>query len=219
MKFAERVVLITGAGSGIGRALAAGFCSDGAQVLGFGRTSAALEETARLHGRGRMRCLAGDLAEERDVERLFDECLRHYGRVDVLVNNAAVYPKRSFAESSAQDWRTVLAANVIGMASCCRLALPGMLQRGHGRIINLGSFAWMKPIPASAAYAASKGAVWAMTKAIAAEIDRSRYPDVLINLLVPGEVRTAMSEHGEEPAAVYPHARHLAELPAGGPSG
>jgi NAD(P)-dependent dehydrogenase (short-subunit alcohol dehydrogenase family) len=94
-----------------------------------------------------------------------------------------------------------------------------MLERGHGRIINMGSFAWRQPIPKSSAYSASKGAVRALTKALAVEIDRSRYPDVLINELLPGIYRTRMSETGEDPSEAYPHARFVASLPPHGPNG
>jgi NAD(P)-dependent dehydrogenase (short-subunit alcohol dehydrogenase family) len=113
----------------------------------------------------------------------------------------------------------VIETNLIGLALCCRLALPGMLERGHGRILNMGSFAWRQPIPGSSAYSASKAAVRAFTKALAAEIDRERYPDVLVNEVGAGVFRTRMSEVGEDPAQAYPHVRFVASLPAGGPTG
>jgi NAD(P)-dependent dehydrogenase (short-subunit alcohol dehydrogenase family) len=215
----DKTVVVTGAGSGIGRASAIGFSRDGATVIGIGRTADKLYETARLCAPGTMHCVVGDIAQPRDVERLFSEA-SHDGRaVDVLVNNAALYPKEAFLEASIEQWIHALQTNVIGMALCCRMALPGMLKRGFGRVINLGSLAWRKPVPKSSAYAASKAAVRAFTIGLAAEIDRARYPDVLINELLPGFVKTAMSEHGVEPAQVYPHVRFVACLPKGGPTG
>ena len=219
MVFSGRTVVVTGAGSGIGRAIAAGFCSDGANVVGIGRTRADLEDTARLCEAGKMQFVAGDVARAEDVERLFAEAVRLHGKVDILVNNAALYPKVAFLESSHEEWSRVIQTNVLGMALCCRVVLPGMLERGFGRILNLGSFAWMGPIPNSSAYSASKGAVRPFTRALATEIDRSRYPDVLINELIPGIVRTRMSESGEDPSDVYPHARFAACLPRNGPTG
>jgi len=219
MDFLNKTVVVTGAGSGIGRAIAVGFCSDGASVMGIGRTSADLEETARICGAGRMHFVVGDVARPADVEQLFSDTVHRHGKVDILVNNAALYPKVAFLESTHEQWSRVIYTNVIGMALCCRVALPGMLERGFGRIINLGSFAWKGPIPNSSAYSASKGAVRALTKALASEIDRIRYPDVLINELVPGVVRTQMSETGAEPRDVYPHARFVASLPRNGPTG
>jgi NAD(P)-dependent dehydrogenase (short-subunit alcohol dehydrogenase family) len=219
MIFSGKIVVVTGAGSGIGRAFAAGFCADGASVMGIGRTRQDLEETARLCDVGRMRFVVGDIARTDDVERLFTEAVRLYGKVDILVNNAALYPKDSFLESTHENWSHVIQTNLVGMAHCCRLALPGMLERGFGRILNLGSLAWMGPIANSSAYSASKGAVRPFTKALAAEIDRTRYPDVLINELLPGIFRTRMSEHGGDPRNVYQHARFVASLPRNGPTG
>jgi NAD(P)-dependent dehydrogenase (short-subunit alcohol dehydrogenase family) len=217
--FEGKCVVVTGAGSGIGRALAVGFSRDGADVVGIGRTRESLERTAELCGARRMHYVVGDVSCEADVERLFREAIDRHGRVDILVNNAALYPKLGFLDSPHREWARVIEVNVIGLALCCRAALPGMLERGHGRIINIGSFAWKRPIPASSAYSASKGAVTSFTKALAAEIDRSRYPDVLINELLPGVYRTQMSEIGEDPVEAYAHARFVASLPPHGPTG
>jgi NAD(P)-dependent dehydrogenase (short-subunit alcohol dehydrogenase family) len=215
MIFSNKTVVLTGAGSGIGRAFAQGFARDGAEVVAIGRTRADLEATAALCG-GKMRFVVGDVTREADVDRLFAEA---GGKVDVLINNAAQYPKKTFLESSHAEWTHAFETNVIGLALCCRKALPGMLERGHGRIINMGSFAWRGPIPASSAYCSSKAAVTVFTKALANEIDRARHPDVLVNELLAGQFRTRMSDVGEDPADAYPHARTVASLPAGGPHG
>jgi NAD(P)-dependent dehydrogenase (short-subunit alcohol dehydrogenase family) len=219
LPFADKIVVITGAGAGVGRGLAAGFCRDGATVVGFGRTQAALDETASKHGEGRMHCVMGDLAKADDVARLFRETLARFGKIDVLINNAAIYPRKLFLEGPIDEWAHTLEVNVIGMARCCHAVLPGMLQRGHGRILNVGSFAWKGPIPTASAYSVSKGAVHALTKAVAAEVDHARYPDVLVNEFLPGVIKTSMSAEGEDPAAVYPHAKNAVLMPAGGPHG
>jgi NAD(P)-dependent dehydrogenase (short-subunit alcohol dehydrogenase family) len=214
----NKTVVLTGAGSGVGRGYAIGFCADGARVLGMGRTEADLEETARLCG-GRMSWVVGDVSDPDDVARLFAKARADFGHVDILVNNAATYPKRAFLDSPPSEWLATIATNVNGVALCCHAALPDMLERGHGRIINIGSFAWCKPIPNSAAYSASKGAVHSFTLALASEVDSTRYPDVLINELVPGMVRTRMSDQGEDPKDVYRHVRFVASLPARGAHG
>jgi 2-hydroxycyclohexanecarboxyl-CoA dehydrogenase len=219
MLFSGKTVVVTGASSGIGRALAVGFCSDGANVVGIGRTRGHVEEVARLCEHGRAHFAVGDIARPRDVESLFAEAIGRFGKVDILVNNAAVYPKAAFVDSPADDWARAIQTNVVGMAFCCRAALPGMLAQGFGRILNLGSLAWKNPIPNSSAYSASKAAVRVLTRALAMEVDRRRYPDVLINEFLPGSVRTGMSERGIDPAEVYPHARVVANLPRGGPTG
>ncbi|MDD9938427.1 MAG: SDR family NAD(P)-dependent oxidoreductase [Myxococcales bacterium] len=219
MTFSDKVVVITGAGSGIGRGLAAGFCRDGAQVVGMGRTAESLEKTAAEHGQERMHTVVGDVAKQADVDRLFAEAIERHGRVDILINNAAIYPRVRFLDVDVDEWAKVLEVNVLGMARCCRAALPGMLERRSGRIVNLGSFAWKGPIDRASGYSVSKAAVHALTKAIAAEIDSSTYPDVLVNELLPGIVRTSMSETGDDPMDVYAHAKAVASLPAGGPTG
>lgn len=218
--FEDKVVVITGAGSGIGRGLAAGFCEDGAQVIGFGRTRAALETTAAEHGLGRMHCVVGDVSRADDVERLFAEAEELQGRVDVLINNAAIYPKQRFLESDIEEWVATMNVNVSGMARCCHRALPGMLERGYGRIVNVGSFAWRDPIPTASAYSASKAAVRVLTQGIARELDRYRYPDVLVNEWLPGIFNTRMTpDAGEDPMSAYAGARVVASVRPGGPHG
>ncbi len=218
MIFAGKTVVITGAGSGVGHGLSVGFAADGADVVGIGRTREDLESTAGSCG-GRMHCVVGDVAREADVERLFAEAMSRHGKVDSLVNNAAQYPKRNFLEMTQAEWAYAIETNFIGLAHCCRMALPGMLERGHGRVINMGSFAWKGPIPASSAYCSSKAAVTVFTAALASEVDRERYPDVLVNELLAGVYRTRMSDVGDDPDEAYAHARTVASLPSGGPHG
>lgn len=219
MGFSNKTVLVTGAGSGLGRAIAIGFAQDGARVVGIGRHEAALAETRRLCGTDRMAFVVGDVASEADAAAAFALAKREFGPVDILVNNAAQYPKAAFLDGAFSDWRRAVDTNVIGTALCCRLALPDMLERGFGRIINVGTFAWLGPIANSSAYSASKAAIRPFTKSIALEIDRARYPDILVNEFIPGEFQTGMSERGEDPSAVYPHLKVVASLPRGGATG
>lgn len=219
MDFSKLSVLVTGASGGLGRAMAVGFTRDGATVIGFGRSAAGLAATQALCPSGKMFCVVGDLTRKSDVEALFAEAERRAGHVDVLVNNGARYPKTGFVGEPFDDWEHAVITNVIGTARCCHLALPGMLQRGFGRIVNVGTFAWMGPIPNASAYSTSKGAIRPLTQSLASEVDRSRYPDVLINEFIPGTFRTGMSDTGEEPSTVYPHLRFVVSLPSNGPTG
>jgi NAD(P)-dependent dehydrogenase (short-subunit alcohol dehydrogenase family) len=219
MDLSQLSVVVTGASGGLGRAMAVGLARDGATVTGFGRSASGLEQTRAMCPPGKMFCVTGDLTQQADVEALFAEAIRRTGRVDVLINNGASYPKKAFVGESFADWEHAVLTNVIGTARCCHLALPGMLERGFGRIVNVGTFAWLGPIPNSSAYSASKGAIRPLTRALASEVDRGRYPDILINELIPGEFRTGMSDHGEEPDAVYPHLRFVVSLPSSGPTG
>ncbi len=219
MQLKDKTVVITGASGGLGRAMSIGFARDGAYVVGFGRSAEGLEETRRLCGGQSMHCVVGDLAKSEDVFRLFSE-VKHLGRSpDVLINNAAVYPRSRFLEAPEDEFARAMTINVSALALCCRLALPSMLERQFGRVVNVGTFAWLGPIPNSSAYSASKGAIRPLTKAIASEIDRGKHPDVLVNEFIPGVFRTGMNDSGEDPATVYPHVRHVACLPSGGPTG
>jgi NAD(P)-dependent dehydrogenase (short-subunit alcohol dehydrogenase family) len=219
MTLQNKSVVITGAGLGVGRALAMGFAKEGANVVGISRTPRDLQATAKLCA-GRLKYVVGDVSVADDVENLFATAEREHGPVGVLINNAAVYPKTLFLEQSIEDWAQTIQINVIGMARCCHRALPNMLDRGYGRILNVGSFAWRGPIPTASAYSTSKGAVSALTRSIACEIDRAEYPDVLVNEFVPGIVRTRMTpDQGVEPASVFGHLRTVVVTPAGGPHG
>lgn len=211
------VVIVTGAGSGIGAALAAGFARDGFRVVAFARRVS--QERSDKHAAGEPMQIQGDVSKRADVDRLFADVMATHGRVDVLINNAAVYPRDPFVGSDFSRWDYAVATNVTGLAYCCHVALPGMLSRGYGRILNVGSFCWRGPIPNSSAYSATKAAVTVLTRAMALEIDRAAHPNVLVNEFVPGVYRTGMSDHGDPPEAAYPHARALVELPAGGPHG
>ena len=188
MLFKNKTVVITGAGAGIGRGLVAGFVQDGANVVGISRTQTDLEETARLYGRDRFHYIVGNVSVAADVERLFVEAEERYEKIDVLINNAAVYPKLGFLESNIEEWMRALEINVGGVARCCHRVLPGMLERGHGRILNVGSFAYRNPIPNSSVYSTSKGAVTTLTLAIAHEVDHDRYPDILVNEFIPESI-------------------------------
>lgn len=216
----DKVVIVTGCGTGVGRAYAQGFAAAGAKVAGISRTEADLRETQRACGSGTFEWVAGDVSRAEDVERLFALAESKLGPVDILVNNAAVYPKTEFLASSIEDFQRDLLINVMGAARTCHRALPGMLQRGFGRVVNVGSFAYLGPIPRASLYSTSKGALSALTRSIAVEIDHARYPDVLVNELMPGIFRTRMTpDQGEEPSVAFGYLQPVVTLDRGGPHG
>lgn len=219
MDSSTEVVIITGASGGVGRALAIGFCGDGATVVGLARNEQNLLETAGLCQGGQIDTIVGDVGSEADVDRLFSHTLGRYGKVDVLINNAAIYPKKLLVEMSPRDWSEVMDTNVLGPVMCFQRALPRMMERSYGRIINLGSFAGRVPIPSSSAYSVSKAAMICLTKAMVVEIDRAAYPNILVNELSPPGVRSGMHPGGRDPKIVYPQVRFMVDLPAGGPTG
>ena len=215
--FDNQVVVVTGGGGGIGRALCIGFAADGASVVAIGRRAATLQETAHLCPKP-ITTVCADLRQTDACFRAIEEIIAAQGRIDILVNNAAVSGGGLFLQRPFEEWADAIALNVVGTAACCKAALPHMIRQGNGRIINFTTrLAGMKSYGGSS-YSASKAAVSALTRCIAAEL-ADRHPNVLINDLIPGQTKTGMSKSGQEPAKVYPYIRKLALLPSGGPSG
>ena len=139
--------VITGVSGGIGRALAIGFSRDGTKVVGIARNEQKLHETANACPNGMMDPIVGDVGSEEDVDRLFSHSLDRYGKVDVLINNAAQTPKGMLLEQSPREWFEVLQINLLGALLCSHKALPPMMERGYGRIINLSALrgSWCRP--------------------------------------------------------------------------
>ena len=232
MSMEGQVILVTGAGSGIGRALAVGFTRDGAHVVGFDIDRDGLAGTAQACS-NRLMTVIGDVTLEADVDRLVTASTERFGRIDVLFNNAGISERGTLLNLPFEAWARVIQVNLIGVVLCTHRVLLGMLERGHGRIINVVSRAAEAPTARNIAYATAKAGVITFTKTIANAIDRDRYPDVLVNAMIPGLTRTAIwgdaltsgalgdefSKNFQEPEAVYPHARFIVKLPAGGPSG
>lgn len=212
-----RVAVVTGAGSGIGRAIALGLAKAGYDVAAIGRNRSKLADVADAHER--IRAYPLDIADNARTVQVIETIRDEMGPVDILVANAAVYPRQHFLDQPAEDFAAVMRTNIEGTANTIREVLPGMLDRNMGRIVVMGSLADNRPIPASSAYSVSKGALHPLVRAIAAEIDRSHYPNVLVNELVPGATKTAMSITGEPPESVVPHLMALIDAPAGSVSG
>jgi NAD(P)-dependent dehydrogenase (short-subunit alcohol dehydrogenase family) len=182
-----KVAIVTGAGSGIGKALALRLAQDGAAVVvaDVRNYDVAAAEIARASD-ARTLGLQVDVANERDVERMAAETVKAFGRLDVLVNNAALFsaiPLRRFEEIPPAEWRQVMEVNTLGVFLCCRACVPHMRKGGYGRIINLASGAPLKGVPLFLHYIASKGAVIAMTRGLARELGAD---GITVNALAPG---------------------------------
>jgi len=212
-----QVAVVTGGGGGIGRAVSHGLASAGYCVAILGRCMEDLSETARGNPRIAPYCL--DVGDAERSAAVFAEVERRMGPVDILVANAAVYPRVHFLDQSPASFEDTFQTNVHGVANAVRSVLPGMLSRNAGRIIVLGSLADQSPLAGACAYSASKGALHALVRGIAAEVDRVRYPNVLMNEFNPGQTRTAMSGDGQPPEAVYPLIQALIDQPPGGAHG
>ena len=182
-----RVAVVTGAGSGIGRALATRLAQDGASVVIADLRDFDVAAAAIARGTGaRTLGLEVDVASEEQVERMAAETLQAFGRLDILVNNAAIFSTlelRPFEEIAPAEWRKVMEVNTLGVFLCCRACVPHMRRGGYGRIINLASGAPLKGTPLFLHYIASKGAVIAMTRGLARELGAH---GITVNALAPG---------------------------------
>ena len=176
-----RVVLVTGGGRGIGKAVVARFAAAGDRVVAIGRDHAALEESEAEETQ------VCDVTDEPGVEELF----RRFGRVDVLVNNAGASASAPLARTTLEDWHRLLEINATGAFLCTRAALPGMIERAHGRIVTVASVAGLAGSRYTAAYTASKHAAVGLMRAVASEVAGS---GVTANAVCPAFVRTEMTK-------------------------
>ncbi len=185
------VVVITGAGSGLGRALAINLADRGLKVVGFGRNKSSLEETATLTDKGYFYPMVVDVADSSAVDTAFVAIEKAHGTVTLLINNAAIHPRLDFLDETPESFQQTMSVNLCGVVACTHAALKSMQQTGLGRIVNVASFADIAPAPASSAYSVSKGAARILTKALVADL-ADRFPDIVITDWLPGMLATGM---------------------------
>ena len=183
--------VVTGAGSGLGRALAQQLCAAGFTVVGTGRRAEALTETAALCPPGKFDPVQMDVADFDAVAQGFATMIDRHGPLALLINNAAVYPKRDILDETPDSFWQGIAINLGGVYACTYAALQDMAPRGTGRILNVASYADIAPLPASAAYSVSKGAARILTRALVADL-ADRFPDIVISDWLPGALATDM---------------------------
>jgi NAD(P)-dependent dehydrogenase (short-subunit alcohol dehydrogenase family) len=187
LRLSGKVAIVTGAGSGIGKALATRLADDGASVVvaDVAKFDLAAAEIAKATG-ARTLGLQIDVSSEADVARMATETVQAFGRIDILVNNAAIFSSiklKPFEQIEVAEWRKVMDVNILGVALCCRACVPHMRKAGGGRIINLASGAPIKGVPLFLHYISSKGAVIAMTRGLARELGKD---GITVNTLAPG---------------------------------
>ena len=189
-----KVAVVTGAAQGIGNAIAKGLAAEGARivVVDLNRAEEAAQEFEGGIG------VAVDVADEQEVERMAREVVDRCGRIDILVNNAGLYASlqmRPFTEIPVDEWRQVMDVNVLSMFLTTRAVVPRMRDQGGGRIVNISSGTPFRGVPFLLHYVTSKGAIVALTRALARELGRD---DVLVNCVAPGfTMSDGVREHPE----------------------
>lgn len=199
MKLSGKIALITGGGRGIGRAVASAFAREGARVAVVARTErevARVAEEINKEFAVETTYAAGDVSDAASVGRAF-EAVSHKlgGAPDILVNNAGIAESAPIVKTDDELWHRHLAVNLSGVFYCTRAALPAMIERGWGRIINVASIAGKTGAPYIGAYAASKHGVLGLTRSVALEVATK---GVTVNAICPGYVDTEMTTRALE---------------------
>ncbi|MBS0169029.1 MAG: SDR family oxidoreductase [Nitrospira sp.] len=183
----DKIAIVTGSSSGIGKAIAVRFAQEGATVVVAARRQDKCEETVAqiVRSGGKALAIQTDVAEESQVERLVAETVRRYRRLDILVNNAGIFGGRSIAATTTDEFDEVMRTNVRGTFFCCRAGFAQMRQQGGGTIINMSSVAGVQAWRGTGTYSASKHAVMALTKSLA---DEGREYRIKVSAICPGGV-------------------------------
>ncbi|WJH38496.1 SDR family oxidoreductase (plasmid) [Aliirhizobium terrae] len=189
-RFVDKVVIVTGAGSGIGKATAERFLEEGAKVALVGRTKSKLEDVAKPYPSDRVLIIEADISVESDVEALVSQTADKFGRIDTLVNNAGVVAEGDVGALSTEDWRHVMTTDLDGVFFASRAALPH-LKSSAGSIVNVSSVSGTGGDWGMAAYNAAKGGVTNLTRAMAMDHGKD---GVRVNAVCPSFTKTGMTE-------------------------
>jgi 3-oxoacyl-[acyl-carrier protein] reductase len=216
MNLKNKVILITGAGSGLGKALALAAGQVGAKVICAGRRTDKIQQTSdevtKVGGVGT--AVEMDVTDLKSVEKGLKMAER-VGPIDILINNAGIITEmKAVQDLPVEEWDKIMATNVRGPYLLMRAILPGMIQRGFGRILNIS--APIKHLPKASAYCASKCALDSLTKAVSYEL---KGLDILVNAVEPPFLDTEMHKGGKKPEEVVAQILELAALDVGAPSG
>jgi 3-oxoacyl-[acyl-carrier protein] reductase len=196
MRFEGKVAVVTGAGQGIGRAIALSFAREGADVVVTDivmETVKAVAQEIKTMGR-RALAVKADVSKSKEVNEMIETGLREMGKIDILVNNAGGGAREKvaeFAQSKEEIWDMVIGRNLKGALNCTRAVINHMVQRGSGKVVNLGSGAGVSGSPKQVDYSAAKAGVIGFTKALAKEVG---VHGINVNSVSPGVIRTAALE-------------------------
>ena len=194
MSSVVKTALITGGGRGIGRAIALAFAREGIRIAVAARTAEQVEQVAAEIGNDAI-ALVCDVSDPESVARMFSDLRERLGDADILVNNAGIAESATIVNTTDELWHRLISINLSGTFYCTRAAMPAMLKKGWGRVINVSSIAGKTGAPYIAAYAASKHGVMGLTRSIGLEVATT---GVTVNAICPGYVDTDMVTRGVE---------------------
>jgi NAD(P)-dependent dehydrogenase (short-subunit alcohol dehydrogenase family) len=199
MKLKGQTAIVTGGGKGIGRAICMALSREGADIVIVARTEKENRETARMVEKEGRRALVvrTDIRREEEVLKMISKAVNAFGRIDILVNNAGVTYRKYIVDTSTEEYDEIMETNVKGMFFCTKYALPHLLKRGEGRIVNMSSGAGKHGIPKLSIYCASKFAVIGFTESLAYEVGGG----LQVYAVCPASVDTDMyrSMYSDEP--------------------
>jgi NAD(P)-dependent dehydrogenase (short-subunit alcohol dehydrogenase family) len=191
MKLKDKVAIVTGGGTGIGKAISLALANEGAAVVVAARSLSRLEQAAEeIKSRGgRAKAIQADISDHEQVKQMTAQAIRDFGHVDILVNNAArgTFNNADVADMDLKEWHDSLAINLTGMMFCSREALKDMIPRKSGNIVNISSVAGLSGVPKESPYAATKWGVIGLTQTLAIETGRF---GIRVNSISPGATRT-----------------------------
>jgi meso-butanediol dehydrogenase/(S,S)-butanediol dehydrogenase/diacetyl reductase len=195
VRFQDKVVVVTGAGSGIGKATALAFGREGAKVLGADIDPASAQATAEQikSAGGQAESLQVDVSVAADVERMVTTTVERLGRLDVMVNNAGVFFQQPVVLVPEEQWDWLMSINLRGVYLGCKHVVPQMIRQGKGAIVNTASIAGLRGFGGYGTYGAAKGGVVQLTRALAVEVARV---GIRVNCVCPGIIETAMLDRG-----------------------
>lgn len=193
MRLKNKVAIITGAGSGIGRASAVAFAREGARVVVADWGEKTGRETAELIKKqgGEAVFVKVDISSSLDAADMVKQCLAAYGQVDILFNNAGIVKMGALHETAEADWDQVINVNLKGVFLCSKAVIPQMLKQGRGKIVSTASIAGLVGFDQIGPYCASKGGIIALTREMAVEYGSKK---INVNCIAPGVIKTAMTK-------------------------
>ena len=204
----DRIAIVTGAGQGIGRALALGLAREGAKIVIAEideKNALAVQREIQAAG-GTALALSTDVSNEASVETMVSDSLRQFGTIDILINNAGIFPVSSVEEMREEDWDRVIGTNLVGAFLCSRAVAGIFLQKGSGRVISITSGRAFQGAKNAAHYAASKAGIIGFSKSLALELAPRQ---ITVNVICPGITDTAQPRGHQSEEQIYAQAQKI----------